>query len=170
MSAEIEDSQRDNFEINSNHKLSLDQTNENMSKAAQKTVGKELFQYVNMNSSLVNLLTSDQQLIDRMKGNIDYTVSAQDKREKLLFAIVNNVHYLQELSKKNLQKMRKAEAKLREVQAENDALQKMNGKLLQEWEELKKYKEDYGKAQQEITQMLFASKEYKETIERFEKE
>jgi len=32
----------------------------------------------------------------------------------------------------------------------------MNGKLLQEWESLKKYKENFGQAQEEITQMLFA--------------
>jgi len=36
----------------------------------------------------------------------------------------------------------------------------MNGKLLQEWENLKKYKDDFNTAQEEITQMLFASKQF----------
>ena len=45
----------------------------------------------------------------------------------------------------------------------------MNGKLLQEWETLKHYKEDFGTAQEEITQLLFAKKEFKVTLDENQK-
>lgn len=59
-----------------------------------------------MDNNFIKLATSDLKLINHMKETIDHQRKVLQKRERLVFAITNNVNYLAEIHKNNKNKMR----------------------------------------------------------------
>ena len=54
-----------------------------------------------MDNTLISMASNDTNLIRQLKATVQYQQSVMVKREKLVFAITNNVMYLSELHKKN---------------------------------------------------------------------
>lgn len=52
-----------------------------------------------MDNTFISMASNDTNLIRNLKGIIQYQQSVMIKREKLVFAITNNVSYLAELHK-----------------------------------------------------------------------
>lgn len=88
------------------------------------------------------------------------------KREKLLLAIVNNVHYLQSLHESQTEKMRVMQERLNQVQGDNDDLRRKCAALTEERNLLRDYKNQYEKAMTDMNTMLIASQANAEEINR----
>lgn len=58
---------------------------------------EQLMSRVGMDNTFLRMATQDFELIARMKATIIYQNEVQNKREKLLIAITNNVQYLSKL-------------------------------------------------------------------------
>lgn len=68
------------------------------------------------------------------------------KRERLLFAITNNVNYLADLHKKNGVMFNKIKQELIHIKIENDNLKEENQRLEDENNELREYRDKLANA------------------------
>ena len=86
------------------------------------------------------------------------------KREKLVFAITNNVQYLSALHKTNTVELKRIRDTLRVTLVENEDLKAKNRELDQENVDLRQFKDDLLGAQKQINDMLIASQANAEEI------
>ena len=119
---------------------------------------------VSLNNSLLKMATGDTELIHEMKNRIQYLQSVMVQREKLLFAITNNVHYLQSTHKKNQKQFEKNKKETQKALAENEQLKEENAALTKERNSLKKCKNEYEEAQEEIAQFVIEQQANAEEI------
>lgn len=71
-----------------------------------------------------------------MSNTVSHNQSLTAKREKLLFAIVHNVHYLQTLHNQNKKKLSAAFQDIDHLKRQNADLEHLNRKLMDESNEM----------------------------------
>lgn len=109
---------------------------------------------IGIDTTFIDLARHDNELIQRMKETISYQQTVLSKREKLLFAIINNVQYLLTLHKSNKEMFEQKDADLKKCEAQNKILQERNEALIKERDSLMHCKTKYENSQAEIADFV----------------
>jgi len=119
---------------------------------------------VGMDNTFLSIAGSDNATIKHLKDTIQHMQGVMQKREKLVFAITNNVQYLSALHKTNTVELKRIRDTLRVTLVENEDLKAKNRELDQENADLRQFKDDLLGAQKQINDMLIASQANAEEI------